>query len=64
LGFEAHKEKGGGKGAPAKVRWPLDEAGARVFMQFRRTSMLRWIREGRKVKQGGEYEGEVTNVNW
>jgi hypothetical protein len=40
FGLEACKEKRGGKGAPAMVRWPLDEAGAHVFMQFGRTSML------------------------
>jgi hypothetical protein len=32
FGLKAHKEKRGGKGAPAKVHWPLDEACACVFM--------------------------------
>jgi hypothetical protein len=63
LGLKHAQEGGGGRGAPAKVRWPLGEAGARVFMHFQKTSMLRRIEEGKRLKQGGEYEGGVANVN-
>jgi hypothetical protein len=34
FGLEACKKEEGEKGAPAKVCWPLNEAGACVFMWF------------------------------
>ena len=34
FGLKACKKEEGEKGAPAKVCWPLNEAGACVFMQF------------------------------